>query len=174
MPSHLFPCLANQKDSCLTFYVYWLRMRLLSNFLALVEFCSSKYLGFSFSISAPSTHTCNLLSRDFRDFRFGKHKEHRFLMQIISTDGLPIWLYQFTKELFHSLKVFNLSVVSHSLTPWTIACQAPLSMEFSRQEHWSGLPFPSPGDIPNPGIESTSATLQADSLLSEPPGKLIY
>ena len=49
-------------------------------------------------------------------------------------------------------------------TPWTIACQAPLSMEFSRQEHWSGLPFPSSGDLPNPGIESRSPTLQADSL----------
>ena len=52
-------------------------------------------------------------------------------------------------------------------TPWTIACQAPLSMEFSRQEYWSGLPFPSPGDLPNPGIKLESPALQADSLLSE-------
>ena len=43
-----------------------------------------------------------------------------------------------------------------TVTPWTIACQAPLSMEFSRQEHWSGLPFPSPGDLPDPGVEPTS------------------
>ena len=49
--------------------------------------------------------------------------------------------------------------------------QAPLSMEFSRQEYWSGLPFPSPGDFPDPGIESGSLTLQAVSLLSELPGK---
>ena len=49
--------------------------------------------------------------------------------------------------------------------------QAPLSMEFSRQGCWSGLPFPSPGDLPNPGIEPGSPTLQADVLLSEPPGK---
>ena len=55
-------------------------------------------------------------------------------------------------------------------TPWTIAHQAPPSMEFSKQEYWSGLPFPSPGDLPNPGIESRSPTLQADSLLTEPPG----
>ena len=48
-------------------------------------------------------------------------------------------------------------------TPWTIACQAPLSMEFSRQEYWSGLPFPTPGDLPNPGIEPRSPALQADS-----------
>ena len=56
-------------------------------------------------------------------------------------------------------------------TPWTVACQALLSMDFSRQEYWSGLPFPSPGDHPNPRIESGSPKLQADSLLSEPPGK---
>ena len=49
--------------------------------------------------------------------------------------------------------------------------QAPLSMGFSRQDYWSGLPFPSPGDLPNPGIEPRSHALQADSLLSDPPGK---
>ena len=56
-------------------------------------------------------------------------------------------------------------------TPWTVAHQAPLSMGFSRQEYWSGLPFPSPGDLPNPGIKPRSPTFQADSLPSEPPGK---
>ena len=49
-----------------------------------------------------------------------------------------------------------------------IAHQAPLSVEFVKQEHWSGLPFPSPGDLPDPGIEPASAAFQADSLLSEP------
>ena len=58
-------------------------------------------------------------------------------------------------------------------TPWTIAHHAPLSMEFSRQDYWSGLPFPSPGDLPNPGIEPRSPALQADALTSEPPGKPI-
>ena len=58
------------------------------------------------------------------------------------------------------------------MTPWTVAQQAPLSMEFSRQEHWSRLPFPSPGNLPNPGMEPGSPALQAESLLSEPPGKL--
>ena len=48
------------------------------------------------------------------------------------------------------------------VTLWTVACQAPLSMEFSRQEYWSGLPFPSPGDLPDPGIEPRSPALQAD------------
>ena len=55
--------------------------------------------------------------------------------------------------------------------PWTVDHQAPLSMGFSRQEYWSGLPFPSPGDLPNPGIEPRSPAMQADSLPSEPPGK---
>ena len=64
------------------------------------------------------------------------------------------------------------SVVSDSATPWTVACHAPLSVGFSRQEYWSGLPFPSPGYFPNQGIEPGSPTLQADSLPSELPGKL--
>ena len=67
------------------------------------------------------------------------------------------------------------SVVSNFFaTPWTVVCQAPLSMEFSRQEYWSGQPFPSPGDHPDPGIKPMSSTLQADSLLSVPPGKPIH
>ena len=66
----------------------------------------------------------------------------------------------------------SLSHVRLFATLWTVAHQAPLSMGFSRQEYWSELPCPPPGDLPNPGIESRSSTLQADSLLSEPPGKL--
>ena len=64
----------------------------------------------------------------------------------------------------------SLSCVRPSVTPWTAAFQAPPSMRFSRQECWSGLPFPSPGDLPNPGIEPGSPALQADALPSEPPG----
>ena len=63
------------------------------------------------------------------------------------------------------------SVVSNSTTPWTVAHQAPLSMGFSRQEYWRGLPFPSPGDLPNPEIEPRPPALQADALTSEPLGK---
>ena len=55
-------------------------------------------------------------------------------------------------------KVKSLSRVRLFVTPWTVAYQAPLSMGFSRQEYWSGLPFPSPGDLPNPGIEPGSPT----------------
>ena len=58
-------------------------------------------------------------------------------------------------------------------TPWTIAYQAPLSMELSRQEYWRGLPFPSPGDLPDPGIKPGTPTLQADALPSDPLGKHI-
>ena len=57
------------------------------------------------------------------------------------------------------------------MTPWTVARQAPPSVGFSRQEHWSGLPFPSLGDLPDPGTESRSPSLQTDSLSTEPPGK---
>ena len=69
------------------------------------------------------------------------------------------------------------SVVSDSATRWTVAHQAPLSMGFSRQEYWSGLPFPTPGDLPDIGIElasPVSPALQVDSLPAEPLGKPLY
>ena len=68
----------------------------------------------------------------------------------------------------------SLSRVQLFATPWTVAYQAPPSMGFSRQEHWSGLPFLSPGDLPKPGIEPGSPALQTDALPSEPPGKPVY
>ena len=68
-------------------------------------------------------------------------------------------------------KVKSLSRVRLFATPWTVAYQAPPSMGLSRQEYWSWLPFPFPGDLPDPGIEPGSPTLQADALRSEPPGK---
>ena len=67
--------------------------------------------------------------------------------------------------------VKSLSHVRLFATPWTVAYQAPPSMGFSRQEYWSGLPFPSPGDLPDPGIEPGSPAFQAEALTSEPPGK---
>ena len=67
-------------------------------------------------------------------------------------------------------RVKSLSRVQLFATPWTVTCQDPLCMGFYRQEYWSGLPFLSPGDLPDPGIELGCPTLQADSLLSEPPG----
>ena len=70
------------------------------------------------------------------------------------------------------VKVKSLSRVRLFATPWTVAYQGPLSMGFSRQEYWSGVPFPSPGNLPNTGIKPRSLTLWVDALPSEPPGKI--
>ena len=59
------------------------------------------------------------------------------------------------------------------MTQWTVTCQAPLSMEFSRQEYWSRLPFPSSGDLPDPRVKPKSSELEADYLPSEQPGKIV-
>ena len=75
---------------------------------------------------------------------------------------MDFWLY---------VKVKSLSRVRLFATSWTVAYQAPPSMGFSGQEYWSGLPFPSPGDLPDPGIKAGSPAFQADTLTSEPPGK---
>ena len=71
------------------------------------------------------------------------------------------------------IEVTSLSRARLFATPWTVVYKAPLSMEFSRQEYWSGLPFPSPGDLPDPEIKPRSLALWADALPSEPPGKTV-
>ena len=86
----------------------------------------------------------------------------------------PLWrtVWTFFKKLEIELPwVKSLSRFWLFATPWTVAYQAPPSMGFSRQEYWSGLPFPSPRDLPNPGIQPRSPEFQADALTSEPPGK---
>ena len=74
-------------------------------------------------------------------------------------------------QLCSSLNIFGGGLVAKScpalVTSWTVVCQAPLSMGFSREEYWSGLPFSSPGDLHNPGIKPGSPALQADSLRTE-------
>ena len=80
-------------------------------------------------------------------------------------------LFTSVLETIVSSSSLSLSRVRLFATPWTVAYQAPPSMGFSRQEYWSGLPFPSPGNLPNPGIEAESPAFQADTLTSEPPGK---
>ena len=85
---------------------------------------------------------------------------------------LSMWMH--LPRILDSICPVSLGVLSHVwlfLIPWTIALQAPLSMGFSRQEYKSGLPCPPPGGLLNPGIEPGSPALQADSLLSESPGK---
>ena len=73
----------------------------------------------------------------------------------------------------HTIKKHCLVAKSCQLfaTPWTIACQAPLSLGFPRQEHWSGLPFPSEGDLPDPGVEPKSPALTGGFFTAEPPEK---
>ena len=78
--------------------------------------------------------------------------------------GGPVVAYMCMLSRFNCVQLY--------VTLWYVACQAPLSMGFSRQEYQSGLPCPLPGDLPHPGIEPRSPALQADSLPSEPPGKL--
>ena len=68
-------------------------------------------------------------------------------------------------------KVRSLSHVQLFVTPWTVAYEAPLSVEFSRQEYWTGLPFSSPGDFPDPGVKSASSALTGKSFITESPGK---
>ena len=69
------------------------------------------------------------------------------------------------------LRVQSLSRVRFFATPWTVACQAPLSMGFPRQEYWSGWPFPSPGDLPDPGIEPASPALAGGFFTTAPAGQ---
>ena len=94
--------------------------------------------------------------------------------------GFPCELHQWTpalwilKRCWKKLKWKFLICVWLFATPWTVVCQAPLSMEFSRREYWSGLPLPSPGDLSDSRIKSRPPALQTDSLLSEPGKPWIY
>ena len=108
---------------------------------------------------------CNLLPKVAAGKQIGLCWIHR-----------PIWrkLTTLSNPSIHECGTCMPSCFSHVqllVTLWTVAHQAPLSMGFSRQEYWSGLPFPSLEDLPNPGTEPRFPTLQSDSLLSEPPGK---
>ena len=96
----------------------------------------------------------NMLSRLV--ITFLPRSKHLLISWLQSPSAVILWL-----------KVKSLSHVRLFVTPWTVAHQAPLSMGFSRQEYWSGLPFPSPGDLPDPGIEPGSPALQEDDLPTE-------
>ena len=88
--------------------------------------------------------------------------------------GWPKSSFRFFHRMLQLLLLFSRQVMSDSVTPWTAAGQAPLSMGSSRQEYWSGLPFPTPGDLPDPGTEPTSLkslALTGGSFTTEPPGK---
>ena len=98
------------------------------------------------------------------------HKEQTQLEHTHTHHSLVSHPHQILSNLL-KVKVQSLSRVQLFETPWIVDYQVPPSLGFSRQEYWSGLPFPSPQDLPNPGIEPGSLTLQADTLPSEPPGK---
>ena len=99
---------------------------------------------------------------------FPSHLGHRRAL-----NRVPCAISEFSLVIHFIHKVKSLSRVRLFPTPWTVAHQAPLSMGFSTQEYWSGLPFPSPGDLPDPRIEPRSPALRADTLTSEPPGEPI-
>ena len=107
---------------------------------------------------------------------------HFLLQGIFPTPGWDLCLlhcpqtfyFWATREASVHIESFSRSIVSDSLRLMDCSPQAPLSMEFSRQEYWGGWSFPSPEELPSPGIESASLALQADSLQSEPPGKSTF
>ena len=101
-----------------------------------------------------------------------KYHELVFLSPVSSVPSLSSAYFQHLMILLSASAVLSHSVMSDSATPWTVACQTPCPWGFSRQEYWSGLPCPPPGDLLIPGIKPRSPTLLTDSLPSEPPGKL--
>ena len=125
---------------------------------------------------AETEEACSQASEDFLNFLAGcgykaSREKAQLCQQLVRYLGLII--SEGTRVIDPErikVKVKSLSRVWLFVTPWTVAYQAPLSMGFSRQEYWSGLPFPSPGDLPDPGIEPRSPALQADALTSEPTG----
>ena len=88
--------------------------------------------------------------------------------------SLVIFILLPTEHFFDVLKSMKVKVFVIQLNPWTVAHQVPLSLKFFRQESWSGLPFPSPGDLSDPGIEPGSPILQAEFILSEQPGNIFF
>ena len=116
---------------------------------------------------------CNASSPGIDGFHWGGKGSSRVICYHDMVYRLNEDLCRFLTEESDSPCWTVLSRVWLSATPWTVACQTPLSMGFSRQECWSGLPFPPPGDLPDPGIKYGSLALQADAFPSEPPGKPI-
>ena len=143
----------------------WLMAANQSSLVGNFSTCSPVYPGiFSFSIF---TCLCRLIQKL-------SHAESQYSVfsKIPSYSWADLLLNSF--NCLHKMAMkFKVSVTQSYPIIWTVACQAPLSVEFSKQEYISlgKSPFPSPGNLRNPGIKLVSPTLQADSLLSEPPGK---
>ena len=166
--------------------------RQLSRSITCVKLLSNIYLSFFSAISITSS--CHLQSASqklnnlrlhtlFFAFILTSCQRRRFISAQFYSSWLCVcvasvnkceWKLKGTSKCVSITKwseVNSLSRVQLFATSWTVAHQAPPSMGFSRQEYWSRLPFPSPGDLPHPGIEPGSPAFQADALTSEPPGK---
>ena len=114
--------------------------------------------------------------RDFPVFQMVKNLPAMQETQVQSLGRKILWRREWQplqNSCLEKVKVQSLSRVRLFATPWTVAYQAFLSMGFSRQEYWSGLPFPSPGNLPDPGIEPGSPVLEAGTLTSQPPGRKV-
>ena len=112
-------------------------------------------------MSEHAQHKCQI---EFQERKFKKRVERKLGKGWVTELRLMDYF-------LHVCILSHFSHVRFFATPWTVACQAPLSTGFSRQEYWSGKPLPPPGDLPDLGIESRSPALQADNLPSESPGK---
>ena len=105
------------------------------------------------------------------NFTWGKGMAGIFIKQVTSLALAPVCVCACVHVCVCVCVCLSFSGVLLFVTLWTVASQAPLSMEFSRQEYWSEMPFPSSGNLPNPGMQLMSPTLQTNSLPSESPGK---
>ena len=126
------------------------------------------------------------LSFHMRHAHQGRPCEHRERRQPPTTQGERLnqlstfWQLDFCLPVSRTVRkqlLFGHSIVSNSVTPWTVACQVPLSMGFPRQEYWSVLPFPIPGDLPDPGVEPASPVspaLASGFFTTPPPGMPIH
>ena len=125
------------------------------------KFLSESYLAWAVCLS-DRILSCNILGQSLQQINIWFSKGNTVL-QLLDYDYLLEGILSgniFILSLFPYCAVLScFSRVQLFATPWTIACQVPLSMGFSRQEYWSVLPFPSPGDLPNPGVKSVSLTL---------------
>ena len=117
-------------------------------------------------IKNSNRHIHKINEQKMQNLKWCIHNDHNYIK-----------LYLYNQQDWTNYKTGNLeccvlshSVMSNPVAPWTVACQAALSMGFSRQEDWSGLPCPPPGDLPNPGIKHSSPKLQVYSLPAEPQG----
>ena len=141
--------------SCLSFPDFESSWKRLKNTLSVKRWVFNRYqAAYKANLSKQQLQTVapSTIERNCKCYQFGNKNNVSILnveIHVLSRFG-HVWLF---------------------VTPWTVAHQAPLSMEFSRQKYFSGLTFPSPGNLPDPGIELRSPILWVDSLLTEPPGK---